>query len=94
MPLTFLELTSILIFINMHQMQKKSNDKSIFPMEEPRFEIPSLSCELSYVDIGGETYTKKIDVTFNLFVMRYPSKEAKISVTEPVFQGMFEFEES
>ncbi len=95
LPLTFLELISILIFLRFHQSNKKSSkDKVVFPVvEEANLEIPSLYCELSYADVGGEKYMKKFDVTFDPFLMRYPAKGIEFPVTEPVFQGVFEFKE-
>jgi hypothetical protein len=93
LPWAFLELTSILIFINIDQTQRNSGNKVVFPVEESSFEIPSMQCELSYVDIGGGRYTKKLEVPFHTVMMRYPSKETKLPTTEPVFMGRLEFKE-
>ena len=95
LPVTFLQLISILIFLDNHQRQKNPSDKSFFPLvEESRFKIPPLFCELSYEDISGERYAKKFDVTFQPYViMGIPSKEVELSKTEPAFQGGLEFKE-
>jgi len=93
-PVTFLELLSILIFLDIHQTHKKSSNKPLLPVEESRFEIPMLFCELSYVDIGGVRYAKKFDVIFHpSMVMGIPSRKIELSSTEPVFHGWFEFRE-
>ena len=65
----------------------------LFPIEESKIEIPPLSCALSYIDIGGEKYSKSFEVTFQILVMTFPSKDVEFSNNEPVFQGMFEFKE-
>jgi hypothetical protein len=95
LPFTFLELLSILIFLDMHKTHKKKSEKAIFPVavEESRFELPQLSCEVSYVDIGGEKYSKKFDVTFQPFVLTFPSEKAELKGNQQVFHGMFEFKE-
>jgi hypothetical protein len=93
LPLNYLYLISILIFLRIHQAHQKDPDKAIMPEAEFPFDFPSLEFELSYVDIGGECYKKKFNVVFNLFLMQFPSNEFKFEPSEPAFQGLFEFKE-
>ncbi|MBV6452166.1 MAG: hypothetical protein MHPDNHAH_02919 [Anaerolineales bacterium] len=91
LPFSFLELFSILIFLDIHKRHHKSDNRTAFPEEETGLESPRLHCALSYVDIGGEKYSKNFDVTFQPFVLKFPSKEVEFKSYEQVFQGIFEF---
>jgi len=91
LPWTFMELLSILVFIGKHQLDKKSNDGSVVQLEDSFFEFPTLHCGLSYLDIGGEKYSKKFDVTVTMFAIRTFEKE--FNSTKPAFNGMVEFKE-
>ncbi|HEU0293789.1 MAG TPA: hypothetical protein VFR47_13695, partial [Anaerolineales bacterium] len=95
LPRTYLQLISILIFLNLHQQRvKDSFDIRFIPNEESPFAIPPLSCQLSYDDIGGDRYEKKLAVPFHIaMVMNIPSKTTQFSMAQPVFAGMLEFRE-
>ncbi len=92
LPLAFLTLLSISIFLDIHQSQKKSNNKNVFSTEESLIKSPALSFTLSYVDIGGEKYTKKIRVAFQPSVIRFPLKDREL-LNLAAFQGVLEFKE-
>jgi hypothetical protein len=95
LPRTYLQLISILIFLNLHQQREMDSfDRRFVPNQESPFAIPPLSCQLSYDDIGGDRYEKKFDVPFNItMVMGIPSKESQFSISQPIFFGMLEFRE-
>src|SRR6266508_1544770 len=95
LPVTYLELISILIFLNLHQQREMASfDRKFIPDEESPFAIPPLSCQLSYDDIGGYRYEKNFAVPFHIsMVMGIPSKTTQFSITQPVFFGMLEFRE-
>jgi len=82
-PPYLLKLISFLIFIAMQERGFEFGD----------FEIPSLSCKLSYVDIGGVRYTKKFDITFIPTLLSLSAKEKGLPFPKSIFQGSLEFKE-
>ncbi len=95
LPLTFLSLSSILVFLNMHRHRTKheSEKNSLFGASDDHFEMPELNLEIEYFDIGGYKYKKKLDVKFDVFVMQYPKEKAESAIIEPTFHGYFEVKE-
>lgn len=93
LPLTFLNLVSILVFLKIHQSNMIIGEKGEFHVSKYSFEIPPLYFELHYGDIGGNRYKKKFDVKFKILMSRYPLIKFDNSSNNPIFLGMFEFKE-
>jgi hypothetical protein len=94
LPLTFLSLSSILIFLNSHQItQRLEKSLTTETVEYQFFDMPELTLELEYYDIGGYEYKKEFDIKIDVFSFRDPQNKAKISIAEPLFHGHFEIKE-
>jgi hypothetical protein len=93
LPLTFLSLISILVFLNSHHAKQEIAKNSSFGTYKPEFEIPKLTLGIEYYDIGGNKYKKKFDIQFEGFLMHYNQDKPQSSIIEPGLHGYFEFNE-
>jgi hypothetical protein len=89
LPLTYLNLLSVLIYMMNHGANKKSS-QSVQPTP---IEIPPLRLAINYEDIGGNKYNKEYDVKFTICLMRITQEKTDVSDGEELVQGMFEFTE-
>jgi hypothetical protein len=86
MPMTFLKLISILIYMMKHQADQKESSDTM------NTGFPELRLKLSYYDIGGVKYQKSFDVKLSIFLIHFPQDKSDIGTSK--VSGVFEFAES
>jgi hypothetical protein len=84
-PLTFVELASISIFLNTHYSRQQPRHTSEFGID-----FPPLTLELHYDDLENTRYSKKFEVLFSIEMFRV-FMDAKQAFGKNLFQATFEF---
>lgn len=75
LPLTFLELLSVVIFMSIHSLKNSKHVSRV----GPSYEIPSMRLNLKYEDISGSQYIKNFEVVFSILLLQsLPDENGKI----------------